>query len=76
MPHIDRMVEEQHQEDGNITLEYPLKVCIGPSAYVTNGAEFFMDEHGFQWVKFTPKNGYYAGKEHMLRTENVTIVKE
>jgi hypothetical protein len=32
-------------------------------------AEFFVDEHGIQWVKFTPTNGYSRGSEHIWRTD-------
>ena len=40
----------------------------------TNGVEFFLDEHGYQWVKFTPANGPHRGHEHCIRTEKVYAV--
>jgi hypothetical protein len=42
--------------------------------FYADGLEFFLDEHGYQWVKFTPKNGPHEGKEHCLRTEKVRAV--
>lgn len=71
-PEVERKLTE-----GNIVLDYP---CVierslqgeGESeVYYSDKAEFFMDEHGFQWVKFVAKNGYHSGKEHMIRTDAV-----
>jgi hypothetical protein len=59
----------------NIKLEYPVIIKYGPDAFYADGAEFFMDEHGHQWVKFFPKNGYHIGKEHMLRTQFITVIR-
>lgn len=59
----------------NIILDYPLYIHRDNARYkCPRGAEFFMDEHGIQWVKFIPSNGYGSGKEHIWRTENVTII--
>jgi hypothetical protein len=61
----------------NITLTYPVIVLYGESQYsAPKGAEFFTDEHGVQWVKFFPTNGYHIGKEHMLRTDRVMIIRD
>jgi hypothetical protein len=35
-----------------------------------------MDEQSVQWVKFVPKNGYHIGKEHMIRTSLITIIRD
>jgi hypothetical protein len=63
----------------NIRLEYPVKVYFAPGfdtvLFSKNGCEVFMDEHMIQWVKFVPQNGYDAGKEHMIRTSEVVIVR-
>jgi hypothetical protein len=64
----------------NIRLDYPVYVILhDPSGdhefHAKSGAEFFQDEHGNQWVKFFPMNGYHSGLEHMFRTEHVTIVR-
>lgn len=58
----------------NIKLDYPLtlhRTIDGEEEklYARDGAEFFMDEHGLQWVKFVASNGYDHGKEHMWRTD-------
>lgn len=67
----------------NIVLNYPLIVnfAVGEdqvSYFSPDGAEFFVDEHDLQWVKFKPSNGYQHGKEHMVRTdiEGFMIVKD
>lgn len=67
----------------NIKLAYGLHVFTSDgenstSAYwCPNGAEFFLDEHNVQWVKFSPANGYKIGKEHIVRTDSLgfTVVK-
>jgi hypothetical protein len=62
-------------EQENIKLDYPLYLEREDTRYhCPDGAEFFMDEHGIQWVKFSPSNGYNPGKEHIWRTENVTVI--
>jgi hypothetical protein len=67
---------------GNIQLDYRLSVLRtlpgGDDVVLhADGAEVFMDEHGIQWIKFFPKNGYDAGKEHVVRTDSsgFTIVR-
>jgi hypothetical protein len=61
----------------NIVLEYPVIVRHGDEAYsAPRGCEVFMDEHNVQWVKFVPNNGYQRGKEHMVRTSEVVIVRD
>jgi hypothetical protein len=61
----------------NIKLEYPVIIRRGEEQYYAPlGAEFFIDEHGFQWVKFFPNNGYQRGMEHMFRTEGVAVVRD
>ena len=64
--------------NGNIVLDYPVAIKDWPAednVYFANNAEFFKDEHGNQWVKFVPKNGYQKGMEHMVRTETVIVVR-
>lgn len=68
----------------NIVLDYP--VCVerslgaeGESELLfADSCEFFLDEHGLQWVKLVPRNGYNQGKEHMLRTDSIgfTVVRD
>lgn len=62
----------------NIVLEYPVKIYCeveGDNAVLfANGCEFFMDEHGKQWVKFTPTNGRDAWKEHMFLTDSISHI--
>lgn len=62
---------------GNIKLEYRMDVAQGDFLYHTRRAEFFLDEHGIQWIKFYPSNGPSAGREHIMRTDlpNFHIVK-
>jgi hypothetical protein len=67
-------------DDGvsNIKLDYPLKVLFAPgldTVLFTQRAEVFMDEHMIQWIKFVANNGYSAGKEHMVRTSEVVLVR-
>jgi len=60
----------------NIKLEYPLHIHRAEDVFsCPKGAEFFLDEHGIQWVKFVPTNGYRHGKEHMFRTEHIGITR-
>jgi hypothetical protein len=60
----------------NIVLDYPVSIRIDDQVFqCRNGAEVFMDEHGVQWVKFIPGNGYAAGSEHMVQTVRTIIVR-
>ena len=60
----------------NIKLDYPVNIRVDGDIYhCRNGAEFFMDEHGVQWVKFVPSNGYAAGDEHITRTTSIIVIK-
>lgn len=60
----------------NIKLDYSLNVRIEDETYsCPNGAEFFLDEHNIQWVKFVPRNGYAAGSEHIIRSERTIIIR-
>jgi len=66
-------------ENDNIKLEYAVKIYTDRSletVLFANRCEFFRDEHGKQWVKFIAHNGYDKGKEHMLRTELLTIIRD
>jgi len=61
----------------NIVLPYPVIIVGGDNQYHSpKGAEFFMDEHGIQWVKFVPNNGYQRGMEHMIRTDLIMVVRD
>jgi hypothetical protein len=64
--------------DGNIQLDYRLRVYFNQMETVlfADGAEVFVDEHGVQWIKFYAKNGPAQDKQHIMRTENIVIVKE
>ena len=58
----------------NIKLDYSLTISFDENSYICpKGCEFFMDEHGIQWVKFRPKNGYHFGVEHIVRTDRILI---
>lgn len=59
----------------NINLPYPIIVNLGDNSYYADCGEVFTDEQGVQWLKFVAKNGYHKGKEHMLRTDRVMIVR-
>jgi hypothetical protein len=61
---------------GNIQLAYRLIVVRGNESFYCEGAEVFTDEHGVQWVKFFPNNGYHSGSEHIMRTDSVYIVRD
>ena len=65
--------------ESNIVLAYPITVLFAPGMEVAliapDGCEVFVDEHNIQWVKFYPNNGPYVGREHMIRTSNVVIVR-
>jgi hypothetical protein len=64
----------------NIILSYPFKVLFAPGMetvlFARKGGEVFIDEHGVQWIKFVAQNGPGAGKEHMIRTDQIVIVRE
>jgi hypothetical protein len=57
----------------NIVLPYGLDYHKGENVYhCPKGCEFFLDEHGHQWVKFFPTNGNDAGREHMMKVHHST----
>lgn len=60
----------------NIKLEYSVIIKHGDDAYFAKGCEVFVDEHKVQWVKFFPRNGYYRGREHMVQTHDVMIIRD
>ena len=64
----------------NIKLEYRIRVLFAPGLdtvlYSKDGCEVFMDEHGQQWIKFVADNGPAAGREHMIRANEVVIVRD
>lgn len=68
-----------NDETMNIVLHYPCKVYFAPGMdtvlFANKGVTVFMDEHMIQWCKFIPNNGYDAGKEHMVRTSEIVIVR-
>lgn len=52
----------------NDVLPYDLEFHHGDDVFFCpNGAEFFTDNQGHQWIKFVPRNGRNAGSEHMFR---------
>ena len=60
----------------NIKLDYPVNIRIENEVFhCREGAEFFLDEHNNQWVKFVPSNGYAPYNEHMARTERIIVVQ-
>src|SRR5262245_560272 len=66
-------------DTGNIQLDYKIQVLFAPgmeTVLFSNGAEVFKDEQGVQWIKFYANNGPAKGKEHMLRTDQVVIVRD
>jgi hypothetical protein len=67
----------------NIVLDYPVRIerTIGEGddeVLFARSCEFFLDEHGLQWIKFVALNGYSKGKEHMIRTDSVgfTVIRD
>ena len=64
----------------NIVLGYRVAIytdrTLQTVLFAPDGCEFFKDEHGRQWVKFVAANGHLAGQEHMLRTEQIIIVRD
>lgn len=70
-----REVIEDMEKPDNITLDF--KQIVKPDAdtsLFTNETEYFVDEHGVQWVKFVPLNGHDKGKQHMMRTDSIYAV--
>ena len=63
-----------------ISLEYPIKVLFAPGLetvlYGKPGAKVFMDEFNCEWISFIATNGPGAGKENMMRTTEIVIVRE
>lgn len=59
----------------NIKLGYRVVIERDDRVFYADSAEFFDDEDGHQWVKFIARNGSYIGREHMLRTDNATIIR-
>jgi hypothetical protein len=63
-----------------ITLDYPLRVLFAPGMeqvlIAPAGAEVFMDEFDVQWIKFLAANGPHAGRQHIIRTEGIVIVRD
>lgn len=80
LEHKERMNAFFFGPKPNIKLEYPCAIYTDKSMdtilFAREGCEFFVDEHGLQWVKFISGNGFKKGKEHMLRTENVIVVRD
>lgn len=63
----------------NIKLDYRVRILHGVEHgqfFLAPSCEFFLDEHGFQWVKFVPRNGYQQGYEHMMRTERIIVIRD
>ena len=61
--------------DKNIVLDYPVAVQLNEEVYFADRAEFFVDEHGIQWIKFIAKNGYRRGEEHMIHADRVIVIR-
>lgn len=59
----------------NIVLDYSVIIRRGDQFFRAKSAEFFMDEHGIQWVKFVPRNGPDVDREVCMRTENIQVVQ-
>jgi hypothetical protein len=70
--------ESEPLADGNIQLDYRLSVYVLASGEIlmADGAEVFLDEHNIQWIKFYPKVGSDASKEHIVRTDQIYIVRD
>lgn len=61
----------------NIVLKYPVIIRHGEEQYhAPKGCEVFLDEHNIQWIKFFPNNGYQRGNEHMMRTDQVIVIRD
>lgn len=66
-------------DEGNIELDYRVRILFVPgmeTVLFADGVSVFMDEHNVQWAKFYAKNGPVAGKEHIVRTDQILIVRE
>jgi hypothetical protein len=65
-------------QKNNIQLAYRIAVYFSAMETVlyADGAEVFLDEHGVQWIKFYAKNGPAAGKQHIVHTAEVVIVRD
>ena len=59
----------------NIVLDYKLRVLWQDQVLQADRAEVFVDEQGFQWIKFVAKNGYMIGHETMVRTDLIMVVR-
>lgn len=59
----------------NIKLDYKVVIERDDRVFYADKAEFYDDEDGHQWVKFIARNGSYIGREHMIRTDNATIIR-
>jgi hypothetical protein len=73
------MPKNEPLADGNIQLTYRMQInslTHPDEGYQADGAEVFTDEHGVQWIKFFPRGGIDEGKEHIIRTDQVYIVRE
>jgi hypothetical protein len=72
--HIEASLALEARQKQNIVLDYPVLISFCPDGTITTyhapNAVFFLDEHGIQWVKFNPENGYNRGRQHMLRTDS------
>jgi hypothetical protein len=61
----------------NIKLDYPMIIRYAEDQFhAPDGGEVFMDEFGVEWIKFRPNNGYQRGSEHMIRTDQVALVRD
>jgi hypothetical protein len=68
---VKRLASGKPKKIGNVKLDYGLTIHIGDDVfYCPNGAEFFMDEHGVQWVKYFPTNGPTRTNETIVRTDS------
>jgi len=74
------MEDEYEVHHHGLSLEYPIKVLFAPGMetvlYGKPGAKVFMDEFGIEWISFIARNGPGAGKENMIRTDDLIIVRD
>lgn len=72
-PVLNEVLHDMTKKPGNIVLDYEVALHRdeddGAVRMLADRAEFFLDEHGIQWVKFVAKNGYESGHEMMWRTD-------
>jgi len=70
--------EDSPLDPNHIQLNYRLKVYFSAMNVVlhADGAIVFMDEHRIQWIKFWAKNGPAADQEHIIRTDEIVIVRD